>query len=308
MKKTISLLGLLSTVLCCILFVGCSGDSASSVTDDVKDMINEEDQSEQNEEKTGAQFSTDNLQLFELDVQCKGGLFNDNGDITISLNDYDFGEIFDEDVHCFMMYIDPGEYTLSMKEDGKKAVKEKITIPDFSGGVFDPAVIVLYKDGKITWLANDDENYQSVDAETEDFIILPGTSEAVEKIRNGGTVETDDTDSAYEQQSEMEREMLDYYDDSDLDTTEGTEVNAGDTIKIEYVGKMDGDVFEGGSGTSDLTLGSGQMISGFEDGLIGHTVGETVVLNLTFPENYGSDDFNGKDVEFTVKILGVYQL
>ena len=206
------------------------------------------------------------------------------------------------------MYINPGEYTLAMKEEGKKAVKEKITIPDFSGGVFDPAMIVLYKDSKITWLANDDENYQSVDAETEDFIILPGTSEAVEKIRNGGTIETDDSDSAYVPQSEMEREMLDYYDDSDLDTTEGLEVNSGDTIKIEYAGKMDGEAFEGGSGTSDILLGSGQMISGFEEGLMGHMVGETVVLDLTFPENYGSDEFNGKAVEFTVKILGVYQL
>ncbi len=67
---------------------------------------------------------------------------------------------------------------------------------------------------------------------------------------------------------------------------------------------MDGVAFQGGTGTDfNLTIGSGQFIAGFEDGLIGKSIGETVVLDLNFPEDYPPNpDFAGDPVEFTVKI------
>ncbi|MBQ4340142.1 MAG: trigger factor [Firmicutes bacterium] len=84
--------------------------------------------------------------------------------------------------------------------------------------------------------------------------------------------------------------------------TEGT-VEDGTTVNIDYVGKIDGVEFEGGSAAGfDLILGSGLFIDGFESGLVGKTVGETVVLDLKFPEDYGNEELNGKDVEFTVTI------
>lgn len=78
----------------------------------------------------------------------------------------------------------------------------------------------------------------------------------------------------------------------------------GDTVTIDYVGKMDGEEFQGGSATdTDLTLGSGGFIEGFEAGLVGHANGETVELNLTFPENYSmAPEKAGKPVVFTVTI------
>ena len=83
-------------------------------------------------------------------------------------------------------------------------------------------------------------------------------------------------------------------------------VQSGDTVNIAFVGKMNGEEFEGGSSESyDLTIGSGAFIDGFEDGLIGAGKGETRVLNLKFPENYGKDEFNGKDVEFTVTVNSI---
>lgn len=91
-----------------------------------------------------------------------------------------------------------------------------------------------------------------------------------------------------------------------LDTTEGRVVEEGDTVAIDYEGKKDGVAFNGGTGSHDLTIGSGQFIEGFEEGLIGHTVGETVDLDLTFPENYGTEELAGEDVVFTVKINGIY--
>lgn len=79
----------------------------------------------------------------------------------------------------------------------------------------------------------------------------------------------------------------------------------GDTVNIDYVGKIDGEEFDGGSDQgADLKLGSGKFIGGFEDGLIGARKGETRTLNLTFPEDY-TQDLAGKAVEFTVTVNAV---
>lgn len=80
-------------------------------------------------------------------------------------------------------------------------------------------------------------------------------------------------------------------------------VENGDTINISFVGKIDGKEFEGGSSEStDITVGTTQMIDGFIEGLIGKNVGESVTLNLKFPDDYGKTDLQGKAVEFKVTI------
>lgn len=77
----------------------------------------------------------------------------------------------------------------------------------------------------------------------------------------------------------------------------------GDTVNIDYVGTLDGVAFDGGTASGqNLTLGSGSYIEGFESGLVGVTPGETVDLNLTFPESYGNTDLAGKAVVFTVTV------
>lgn len=84
--------------------------------------------------------------------------------------------------------------------------------------------------------------------------------------------------------------------------TEGTVAN-GDTANIDYTGKKDGVAFDGGTAEGyDLKIGSNSFIEGFETGLIGKKIGDTVDLNLTFPENYNSAELAGKAVVFTVKI------
>lgn len=84
-------------------------------------------------------------------------------------------------------------------------------------------------------------------------------------------------------------------------------VESGDVVNIDYVGKVDGEEFSGGSATGQhLTIGSGSFIDGFEDGLIGKKVGETVDLNLKFPDTYSNNpDLAGKDVVFTVTINSI---
>lgn len=84
------------------------------------------------------------------------------------------------------------------------------------------------------------------------------------------------------------------------------EAQNGDQLNIDFVGKIDGEAFAGGSakGTS-LVLGSGRMIEGFEAGLVGVKAGEERVLSLTFPEDYQNLDLAGKAAEFTVTVNAV---
>lgn len=76
-----------------------------------------------------------------------------------------------------------------------------------------------------------------------------------------------------------------------------------DQVIIDFIGKLDGEVFEGGSGTNyPLTLGSGSFVPGFEDQLIGVKQGDKVQVKVTMPQEYHSDELAGKDVEFEVSI------
>ena len=96
-------------------------------------------------------------------------------------------------------------------------------------------------------------------------------------------------------------DMLSYYPNYE-DTDKQTVAN-GDFANIDYEGKKDGVAFDGGTAQGYvLEIGSGTFIEGFEEGLIGVNVGDTVDLNLTFPENYQSKELAGADVVFTVTV------
>lgn len=83
----------------------------------------------------------------------------------------------------------------------------------------------------------------------------------------------------------------------------------GDTVVIDFQGFRDGEAFDGGSGEgTTLELGSGRMIPGFEDGLIGAGAGDEKTLNLTFPEDYQSEELAGAAVEFKVQVKEVQEL
>ncbi len=88
---------------------------------------------------------------------------------------------------------------------------------------------------------------------------------------------------------------------------EGWVADNGDTVIIDYVGKMDDVAFEGGTATGTaLLLGSGTFIPGFEEGLIGAKAGDVLDLNLTFPDPYENNpDFSGKECVFTVTVTQV---
>lgn len=80
----------------------------------------------------------------------------------------------------------------------------------------------------------------------------------------------------------------------------------GDQLTIDFEGRVDGVLFEGGSAKGvKVTLGSNTMIPGFEEGLVGHKAGATVELNVTFPEDYGNKDLAGKAAVFSVVVGAV---
>ena len=80
----------------------------------------------------------------------------------------------------------------------------------------------------------------------------------------------------------------------------------GDIVDIDYVGMKDGVAFEGGTSEGyKLELGSGSFIDGFEEGLVGAKTGEERSLNLTFPEQYHSEELAGQAVVFDVTVNGI---
>ena len=96
--------------------------------------------------------------------------------------------------------------------------------------------------------------------------------------------------------------------DENATTKEVTDraVKKGDTATIDFVGKMNGKAFDGGSSTDyPLEIGSNSFIEGFEDSIIGHKIGDTFDWNGKFPENYGSSDLAGKDVTFTITVKSI---
>ena len=82
----------------------------------------------------------------------------------------------------------------------------------------------------------------------------------------------------------------------------------GDTVVIDFEGKVDGKPFDGGKAENySLELGSKTFIPGFEDQLVGHKAGDEVEVKVTFPDDYQAKDLQGKDAVFEVKIHEVKQ-
>jgi len=84
------------------------------------------------------------------------------------------------------------------------------------------------------------------------------------------------------------------------------EAKTGDQVTIDFVGSMDGEEFQGGTGQQvAIELGTNRMIPGFEDQLAGTKAGQELTLNVTFPENYQAANLAGKDAEFATTVQKV---
>jgi trigger factor len=115
------------------------------------------------------------------------------------------------------------------------------------------------------------------------------------------SIDTVITEEEVEKELQQKRE-----ENARLVNIEDRPVEDGDKVMIDFVGKIDGEAFEGGSAEGhELEIGSGSFIPGFEEQLVGAEIGSEVEVEVTFPEDYQSEDLAGKDVLFTVNILGI---
>ena len=118
---------------------------------------------------------------------------------------------------------------------------------------------------------------------------------------DSGTEDSSDTDTS---------DTGDSADAASYSTDTSLTIEDGDTVNIDYVGSIGGVEFDGGNtqgqGT-DLTIGSGSYIDDFEEQLIGAHPGDNVEVTVTFPEDYGNEELNGKEAVFDVTVNGIYQ-
>jgi trigger factor len=87
---------------------------------------------------------------------------------------------------------------------------------------------------------------------------------------------------------------------------EGHEAQTGDTVVIDYEGTVDGVKFDGGTGEGmRVKIGSGQLIPGFEEQLVGAKAGERRTISVTFPADYGAANLAGQPAQFAISVTGV---
>ena len=90
------------------------------------------------------------------------------------------------------------------------------------------------------------------------------------------------------------------------DRKKGSKAKDGDQVVIDFVGKIDGEAFEGGAGEDyPLELGSGSFIPGFEEQLVGAKAGDEVAVKVSFPEEYGAKHLAGKEAIFDCTVKAV---
>lgn len=110
-----------------------------------------------------------------------------------------------------------------------------------------------------------------------------------------------------EEADNLVRQIYYEYEDGEAEGIKNRAVKNGDMVNIDYEGKKDGVAFAGGTAANQqLVIGSNSFIAGFESGLIGVNPGETVDLNLTFPDQYHNKELEGQPVVFTVKVNYIY--
>lgn len=143
-----------------------------------------------------------------------------------------------------------------------------------------------------------------------DAVRNSGSEDSQETENTESTSDTSSEDSSSEDSSTEDSQESDTSGTSTLSTDTSLTVEDGDTVNIDYVGSIDGVEFDGGSTNgqgTDLTIGSGLYIDDFEEQLTGSHPGDTVEVNVTFPDDYSSEDLQGQDALFEVTINGIYQ-
>ncbi len=112
--------------------------------------------------------------------------------------------------------------------------------------------------------------------------------------KQGHRVTSKEVDAEIEKKREQQAELV---------LKEGKPAENGDTVTIDFEGKVDGKAFDGGKAENyDLELGSNSFIPGFEEQLVGHNTDDKVDVKVTFPDDYNAEDLQGKEAVFAVTV------
>ena len=148
------------------------------------------------------------------------------------------------------------------------------------------------------------ESLEAVEAGKEGFTFKASViTEPKLEIDNykGIEVEKKSTEVTDELIDEEIKKVLDR--NSRMVTVEDRAAENGDTVVIDFEGFTDGVAFEGGKAEGyNLQLGSGNFIPGFEEQIVGHSIGEEFSINVSFPEDYQAEELKGKAAEFKIKL------
>lgn len=223
---------------------------------------------------------------------------------------------------------------ISIESDAFKAAvskayaknKGKYNVPGFRKGKAPKHIIETYYGKEVFWYDAIDTEYPALfESAVKEAGIVPVSApfedEIAELDENGFTIKLKVTVKpevelkAYKgikaekekvtvKKSEIKEEVERALEkDAKLVAVEGKAAKKGDTATIDFEGFLDGVAFEGGKAENyDLELGSGNFIPGFEDQVIGHKAGEEFDIDVTFPEDYGSEELAGKPVVFKIKL------
>ncbi|MGN1073467.1 MAG: trigger factor [Eubacteriales bacterium] len=105
-------------------------------------------------------------------------------------------------------------------------------------------------------------------------------------------------------QAEIDKLMENFQTNEHI-TDPSRKIADGDTVNVDFVGSIDGVEFEGGStggAGTDITIGTTMMIDDFVEQLVGHAPGDTFDIEVTFPEDYGKEELNGRDAVFAITV------
>lgn len=136
---------------------------------------------------------------------------------------------------------------------------------------------------------------------TAEFAVRPevelGSYHAIEVKKIDVVVTDEDVEKELERERKKDSRMIDVTD---------RPVKDGDTVKLDYAGTVDGVAFDGGTAEDQsLVIGSGTFIPGFEEQLIGASIGESRDVKVTFPEDYHAKELAGKDAVFACQVKGI---
>lgn len=164
---------------------------------------------------------------------------------------------------------------------------------------FDENNITLAAQPKVEIISFDDKSELIFEAEVELLPELPKINwEEIE-------VEAFEIDITDEDLKHAHQDILSNFKNFSK-AEEGASANSGDAVIINFVGKIDGEEFEGGKGEGiKVEIGSNQFIPGFEDQLIGSKAGEKKIINITFPNDYSVNKLAGKPATFDIMIIEV---